>query len=106
MPQVQSDAIDASEKQRLLEDCIQIQSFLFVFQNTEERDSLRTYLVDTWPLVMDTFTLEIRRNYFPQETLKEIIEAEFVKLKEDKGEEQKRNTEERGMGRYHVAKRF
>ena len=52
MPQPQSNAIDALEERRGLEDCLQIKSLQFADQNTQAGDDLRLYVVDTCLPVM------------------------------------------------------
>jgi hypothetical protein len=86
MPGLQNDAIGMLEMRRRLEGCVQTKSLYYVYQYTTTGDGLRRYLVDIYLPIMHTFPPEILDAIFPKEFLKEIEDAEFVKL-EDSGKE-------------------
>jgi hypothetical protein len=104
MAQLQNDAINMLDERRILENCIQVKSLRFVYENTEIGDALRRYLVDVCLQRMHTFSLEIREDFFPNEFEKEVTSAELVKLERDGGEDDGEGTGEDGrdMRKYHV----
>jgi hypothetical protein len=104
MAQLQNDAINMLDERRILENCIQVKSLRFVYENTETGDALRRYLVDVCLPRMHTFSLEIREYFFPNEFEKEVTGAELVKLERDVGEDDGEGTGEDGrdMRKYHV----
>jgi hypothetical protein len=97
MPQLQNDTINSLEKRRLLEDYVQIKPLQLAYQNTEEGDALRKYLVDTCFPIMPTFMPETVQSSFPQEMLKEIKDLGFAKPREA-GMESDGNVEEANHG--------
>lgn len=104
MAQLQNDPINMLDERRILENCIQVKSLRFVYENTETGDALRRYLVDVCLPRMHTFSLEIREDFFPNEFEKEVTGAELVKLERDVGENDGEGTGEDGrdMRKYHV----
>jgi hypothetical protein len=103
MPQLQNDAIEVLERRRVLEACSQIKSPQFVYQNSRAGDGLRRYLVDTCLLIMQTCTPRTVNDFFPEEFLDEIKDAQVVRL-EGAGRESNgkaRQVQESNMSKYH-----
>jgi hypothetical protein len=104
MVQLQNNAINMLDERRILENCIQVKSLRFVYENTETGDALQKYLVDACLPRMQTFSLQIRRDFFPNEFEKEVTDAELVQLEGDVGKDDGQGAGEDGrdMGKYHV----